>query len=51
MKSMLRDSLTAPGRDSAKRAALLKNFFGRTLDGQCGHRVAEILYRLASARA
>ena len=51
MTSMLRDALTAPGRDSARRAALLKNFFGDTLDGQCGHRVAEILSRLASARS
>ncbi len=51
MKTMLRDSLTTPSRDSVQRAALLKNFFGNTLDGQCGHRVAEILSKLASARA
>lgn len=51
MKTMLCESLTTPGRDSAKRRALLQNFFGATLDGQSGHRVAEQLFQLAAAHA
>ena len=49
MNAMLRQSLTHPGRDSARRRELLQRFFGDTLDGQSGHRVAEQLFKLASA--
>lgn len=51
MKDMLRDSFTTPGRDRAKRRALLRSFFGDTLDGQSGHRVAAQLFKLAAAHA
>jgi hypothetical protein len=51
MSSMLHQALSHPGRDSAQRRLLLQRFFGPTLDGQSGRRVARQLYQLALAGA
>ena len=45
--AMIRRGLAHPGADRAAREAFVEEFFGGTLDGQAGRRVAEHLLRLA----
>lgn len=50
LEVLVRQALVDPGRSSAARHALLRTFFGSTLDGRSAERVAERLLKLASSR-
>jgi hypothetical protein len=49
LDAMVREALVDPGRSSAARHALLRTFFGSTLDGRSAERVAHRLLAIASA--
>jgi hypothetical protein len=47
MQKMITRGLAEPGKSSASRERFLQNFFGETLDGKAGKRVAEQLLQLS----
>jgi hypothetical protein len=51
LEEMLREALRAPERLGAERQALVKAFFGDTLDGGSAARVARTLAALSAAAA
>lgn len=50
LKSMILRGLSQPDSDCAAQKCFLRNFFGDTLDGRSGLRVADELLRLASLK-
>jgi hypothetical protein len=50
LEDMLRAALAAPGRLGTERRALVKSFFGETLDGRSATRVARTLADLSRGR-
>ncbi len=47
LAALVRDALTSPARRRLQRAALMHKMFGKTLDGGCAARIADVLARLA----
>ena len=46
LEKLLREALADPGRRRAERLALVRQFFGATLDGRSASRVAQTLFEL-----
>lgn len=51
LEAMILSGLSDPSAQSRQRARIVERMFGDTIDGHAGRRVAEVLLRLAGARA
>lgn len=50
MKSLLREALAFPDKDTSQRGTLIDRMFGKSLDGYVGERIAECLLELVRNR-